>query len=516
MFYKKINKVIVIFNLLSLIMLSIVFVSSAFADGGLVIRDPDTLQWSLQKMNKQLCAINYENGFENMLLAIYVSDLKGEKAAWIFPVPAKPDKIAIDIIKNFPIFYGRNIEVNAKNAINGTFSLMRLSQVYTLPFEGFFVYSRGGLKGRMGRLKAGVEVHEHIEKMGLTTELITAEDGSQFINYLKNKELELPSDFKSALDEYIGQEYSFVASWISDIERFKEETEKKDRFGGTFNSLSVFITFLTNKIYFPLKPTSVYGSTKIPMTIYIMNHVTPEIYSGIKNSSQVKYFVDTHYSVPSEFLSFFNKKSIIKNLKYTIIHIDSPSKYLTNDLWMNERVPTKVIFSNFLTQYNQVWGLFLFILCSCLSSLFAGLIAFRGKQPSKRKFTLFGLWNFLTLIGVAIASYRLKIDTEFTQKKESFQPKLSLEKAIKIALTISGVLCILFFGFSFVASRSALTLLPELLLPFIITFLIIALFIGPFVYIFANSRFILLFTLFFLVITIIFQIILQSIFYLFA
>ncbi|MDI6759082.1 MAG: hypothetical protein QMD94_05375 [Candidatus Omnitrophota bacterium] len=117
-FYKLILIVVTAF----FIPLSI-FINFVLADGGLVTQNPETLQWSLQKMNKQLCVINYENGFENMLLSIYVNDLQGEKAVWIFPVPAKPDKIAVDITKSFPVFHGRDIKRIAKDAINIAFCI---------------------------------------------------------------------------------------------------------------------------------------------------------------------------------------------------------------------------------------------------------------------------------------------------------------------------------------------------------------------------------------------------------
>jgi len=97
----KISLVLVLF-----ILSSFVFISPVSADGGIVIYDPDMFRWELQDMDQQLCAINYENGFENMLLSVDVSDLHGEKAVWIFPVPAKPDKTVIDIIKGFPRLWG--------------------------------------------------------------------------------------------------------------------------------------------------------------------------------------------------------------------------------------------------------------------------------------------------------------------------------------------------------------------------------------------------------------------------
>jgi hypothetical protein len=56
------------------------------------------------------------------------------------------------------------------------------------------------------------KMDEHIEKMGLTTELIGTKEGNALYIYLTGKGLDLPSDSKAILDEYVGKDYSFVVS----------------------------------------------------------------------------------------------------------------------------------------------------------------------------------------------------------------------------------------------------------------------------------------------------------------
>ncbi|RLI87773.1 MAG: hypothetical protein DRO76_01810, partial [Candidatus Altiarchaeales archaeon] len=345
-------------------------------------------------------------------------DLHGEKAVWIFPVPAKPDKTVIDIIKGFPrLLWGYDVKEKTDDAVSIAFSVMRMSQVYTFPFMLFSRYTSMGIG-----IEEGITIYEHIEKMGLTTELVTAEDGSAFYNYLTNKDLDLPSGLKSILEDYIGKEYSFVVSWISDVEKFKQESAIRDRYGRLINVVGVSISFPTDEIYFPLKPTSVYGSQKIPILIYVMDHVTPKLYLEIKNYVQVNYFIDKYYYVPKELSPFFNGKKEIENLNYTKIKIDAPSRYLTEDLWIKDSAPADVVLADFIKRSVWLWGIIFFILSSCLASMFAGVIAFRKDQPSKKKFALFGLWNFLTLIGFWIASLFLrtkKLKPELEQQLKS-------------------------------------------------------------------------------------------------
>jgi hypothetical protein len=436
---------------------SFVFLQYVSADGMIHISDPD-MHWGLVNENQQLAAINYENGFQNMILSTGVNDLRGEKAVWIFPVPAKPDKTVIDVIKGFPNLWGYDVKQRTDETISNSFSLMRLSQVYTFPFYMYFsgTFSANSLGGES--LGEQVTIYEHIEKMGLTTELIGTKESNALYSYLTDKGLDLPSDSRTILDEYVGKDYSFVVSWISDVAKFKNESKTTYGYGNLAYILGVSIRFPTDKIYFPLKPTSVYGSTNVPILIYVMGHVTPELYPEIKKESQVNYFVQRQYTVPPEFSSFFNGKTTIDDLNYTKIKINAPSKYFKDDLWIQNSSPVSIALVNFIEKNTLIWGLVFFALSSCLASLFSGMVVFRKDQISKKKFALFGLWNFLSLIGFAIASRFLRT--------KRLDPKL--EQQLKSqGLTVSD-------------SR--------------------------------KNSFVFLFTILFLIITFVFQIILQSIF----
>ena len=389
-----------------------VFARSLSADGGVVVYDPDMLGWELHGMNQQFSAINYENGFENMLLYVDIDDLHGEKAVWIFPVPAKPEETEVDVIKGFPRFHGYDVKSRAYMSIDETFSMMRLSQIYWLPFEIALFGHMGGRtalqEGEEGVGK-GVTIHEHIEKMGLTTELVTAEDKNAFYNYLASKDLDLPPDLKSALEYYDGKEYSFVVSWISNPEEFEHESATGEDYE-TLEGIGVFIRFPTDKIYFPLKLTSVYGSRRIPILIYVIGYVSPELYPEIEHRTQTTYFYQGYYTVPDDLSSFFNGKTTVRDLRYTKIKIDVSSKHLRDDLWIKDSAPTQIVLADFINRYTWLWGITLFILSSCSASMFAGMIAFMSDQPSKKRFALFGLWNFLTLIGFTIAALFLKTE----------------------------------------------------------------------------------------------------------
>lgn len=148
-----------------------------------------------------------------------------------------------------------------------------------------------------------VTIHERIVKMGLTSEVITTEKPNALARYLAEKGLDLPPDSSSILNWYVGKKYSLVVSYISDLGQFrarpKEETD-----GGRFLfrrgqrdpradeklerrsvPLGLFIDFPTDTMYFPLKPTSVYGSQVIPITVFVVGFATPTVFSAISRGS---------------------------------------------------------------------------------------------------------------------------------------------------------------------------------------------------------------------------------------
>src|SRR3989339_1402383 len=89
-------------NLFVLALLVALCSSFALADGSMHIYNKDLQRWSLTPEQRQLAAINFEGGTENLILAIEPGDLKGEKAVWIFPIPADSRNVKVEILKEFP------------------------------------------------------------------------------------------------------------------------------------------------------------------------------------------------------------------------------------------------------------------------------------------------------------------------------------------------------------------------------------------------------------------------------
>jgi hypothetical protein len=405
--------------------------------------------WDLISENEQLCVISYNHGMQNMLLSIYLapSELTGENAVWLFPVPANPLDVTIDINKEFPSFTGVDIQRSAAEKLSGAFSLMRYTQGYPLLYlpPSTRRITAGGLSTGGGSATVEneeVTVHSKVEKMGLTMELISTTEGNAFHDYLSTKGLNLAEAHISLLDSYIGQAYSFVVAYVSDLEQFKAETEaiwwggvqsderfllKRDvedyvreeggdevtaarylnQLHGTdvipiVNMASLSITFPTERMYYPLKPTSLYGSKIVPATIVVLGHVSPNFYPDIENTSEVEYYISEEYHPAENLRWLFNGESEVHDLQYTKISLNPKASALTGDLWIDPSTPLSVSMADLVYEHSTALALILFALCSVLASMIASVIIYR--RNTSKKLALWGLWNFLTLVGFIVAT----------------------------------------------------------------------------------------------------------------
>jgi hypothetical protein len=439
-------KIIPIF--VSLLFFTVLLSSVVMGDGCALRHIPNIDRWEALSQEKQIAVINYKDGYEKLILVINVknSSLQGDKAVWIFPVPSDPKNVNIDILDDVPRLDGTNIKNLAGDAVNDPYSFMYFSQPYTIPLGLFLYVYVGGMIA--GSASPEYTVYEHMEKKGFTTEKVGANNSKAFQAYLNSNNLALPEGTNATIDEYIGQNYCFIVSWISDVEEFRKESllslgknyelvngyvrfkPTNSLVGELSLTLGVSINFPTEKIYYPLKLTSVYGSETIPMFIQVIDYVTLAKYPDISQDGFINtnYYIDKEYQVPTNLTTFFSKqiqqngvKDIytgrynIQNLRYTEIEIHSKAQYLTEDLFIDDSVSVGTSFLDFVASNGWIILLSIFILSSCLSSILAGIIIYGKQKPIFYKFALLGLSNFASLIGFFIASFALKIDQKFVR-----------------------------------------------------------------------------------------------------
>jgi len=380
----------------------------ALADGIVVSRD-HLGRWNLQEEESQLCLINYENGVERMLVSVALSDLRGARAAWIVPIPSAPDSTAVDIVKGFPAFAGTNIVARAERVVVRQFARMSLMQIYPALFlrdpnreAGIDV-----VYGLLGSDSEEISVHSRKEEMGLTTELVTADHPGAMVGYLTEKGIDLPDAARPVLDEYGTDSFSFVVTWISDTGAFMRESLTAREYQDMTPAIGVSVSFPTRRAYFPLRPTSVYGNTEVPIDVYIIGHAIPALYSRLTQdaATSVDYFTQTDYRVPEALRTFFSGRAYVRQLHYTHVGIRARSFNLKQDLWFEPGPPRAVTCARLLNGYQLFWVPLLFLLCSCLASTIAGAVVLRRFRLPLLLQACFGLWNFLTLVGLATLAH---------------------------------------------------------------------------------------------------------------
>lgn len=481
-----------------------------FADGCLHIYDSET--WHLSPEEMQYCFINHREGYQTMLLTIQLEgNLEGEQGVWIFPVPAAPEKSTIGRVRHFPRLRGYDVVEQARTAIDDSFDLVRLTQLYPL----LFYFNKGKSAGGDLTDREGVTVYQSIEDSGMTTELISVSDPAALNRYVADKGLHLPDKSMAVLEEYIGKDYAFVITWISDLSRFGKEN-KHSRKNGTLPG--VLIRFPSERIFFPLRPTSVYGSLKVPAMIYVLGHVTPELYTGIAESSEILYgrtreflaaeelaplldgfeLTPTRYQTPAGEETGYD----LPSTPYTRLTLYPESRNLTADLWMDHTVPKQVTRAEALERLSLPIALGTLVLCSCLASLLSGLIFFRKSGLSPGRLLLLGLANLLTLIGfTAVSAWYLRKREKANPETPTDRPQASIKK---ILLTTAAAAAV----FPVILSLSSLLLWGLGIIELLITLLLIPLFYAllfPFVYcLFRRKRilpFVAVFSILFMVLT---------------
>ncbi len=492
--------------ILAAVILGIFFLTPApIKADGMRIR-PDRDRWDFSSEINQQAFINYTDGVEKMILNIGLDYSDKGDSVWLFPVPASADKVVIDIVTALPRLNGEEINKKAENTLKNARTLLLATQIYTFPLT-IFTTSLGGsfskgndILGPVGRYLSNrdIDVYEHIEKEGLTSEIISAKNATALYNYLKSKGLNIESGAIPVLDQYIGKDFSFVVSWISSPEKIltpdfiKENlysyinyANRFPKFSEFYNNLKqkypnvgeikndydaasyikspagqeilaeivgaiqedpllikekintsnpysyqitsqnqrgVFVTFPTSEIYFPLMPTSVYGSEIVPATIRVMDFVTPKIPESIKAFTKVKYYINNNSTFSDDDLEVFygGDSSSDKINKYTKIEINAPSKFFTDDLRMTSTVPPKTYFIMFLANNSFLITIALLILGSILTSLLAGIIMFKEFRDKKGiiKLGILGLFNCFTLLIFIIRVLLLKTKDEDESAKE--------------------------------------------------------------------------------------------------
>ncbi|MCC2630816.1 MAG: hypothetical protein K0S38_625 [Candidatus Paceibacter sp.] len=339
--------------------------------------------------------INYENGTEKLIISRDFTN--GSKdTVWVIPIPSDPQQVNVDVIADIPQFTGSDVEQEAAENMITIRDGMIATQIY--PVLGLFVLSptfdtsrsAGPSKGARipqfgGGSNSDVTVFSTIEKEGMIAEVLSAKNSDALYTYLTEKGLNVEKNSISILQDYIGKDFSFVASWISPSAK-----------AGARKGL--VMTFPTDKIFYPLKPGSVYPGEGLPETITVIGHVSPKIYTDIKAATEVHYY-ETWGGIFSK--DFYTSD---RPVPYTKIVISASPKALTQDLYISPTAPLRISHATFINHNPLLYGIIVYLITVILTTYFT--VKLLSLKISKSQFIDLTVLNTLTIIGTIVGSRR--------------------------------------------------------------------------------------------------------------
>ncbi len=422
-----IKKVISI--LIVLVYISLPFLAPVTADGG-IFGKRDTIFYI--KENTQYAVIHHLAGKQNMIVSVNFDWEESNKTAWIFPIPSDPEKVDIDVADGVPIFRGNDVVKEAKEDLSEALNLFLGSYLISVAIPVPFALTYASISGMRGGLWASsgnVDIHKHLEKYGLTVEVISATKGIGIYRYMTNRGLDISEGIVSQLDQYVEKDYSFVVTWISNENLTAREP-------------GLIMEFPTQKMFYPMILTSIYGSHEIPIELMIVGHVSPIIYDEIKSYCSVSYWrgsVSTNYGYVSDKHISPALRNFTKDIKdngegkFTRLEINAPSTFFREDLWIEKEAPDKV---EYAIAIHNVFGedtrfptfLLLFLTFSLLISFILGIVIFGRKKDDIPFYLLMGLGNLVGILGLLLCTIII-----------SGYKKFSLEKAALFILSFISV-----------------------------------------------------------------------------
>lgn len=410
------------------------------SDGRSYVYDPyPSAKSAEQVMEKaQYASINFQDNYQKMILQISVNKtqlLQAESAVWIFPIPAPSEDVNLDVISGMrlPVPGGHFVRTLAQRSVLDLFLWSSSTQIYpspmvlspNLPGSGSLPYRDFRHMGGIGDNQGNVIVQRHLERFGLATEIVEANSSLSLKNYLKSHSLTLPDNDSEILAEYIDKNYSFSISWINDTQKFVEEADPDYQ----YYDLGVCLGFPVERIFFPLKLTSLYGDLAIPIILQIIDPATVAPGQGLLNNLDVwvDYAYEENHRADAAMIDFYAEQierdsinvsgeTIFLNLTYTLVIIEDYSYKFTDDIWFVPDTPMTLQYDTFFVSGWPIVAVLSVLFASMFSSLLAGMWIYRGFEPSKWKFALLGLTNLLTILGFIIVSSWLRINKKFLGK----------------------------------------------------------------------------------------------------
>ena len=343
------------------------------------------------EQNEQRAAILHRDGVETMIIAINIRPDESESALWLFPVPGTPGQVKFDFVEAFPVFLGEDPRREAAHLVASVMLLPALTQGWAIVPA---VFAHPIWRVKVGR---GVSVHEQTEKWGLQAEMITTPSVEALRTYLQEKHGDISEQQLQPFAPYLSGHVLIAVRVTSRESLLKEFPEYGTQYSSADRWPSLLVRFPTERPFYPLRPTSGYGQTVIPVRLFVVGHVKPDMPSSWAGFTKVSYQMQSG-SVKQTAKQF--TQGLPANFAYTRIELEAPAESFTADLWFDRAESKSLAYAMFVNTLGG-WTALLIVLAltAVLSYAAAGLSAWwlLGKWKG---YAELGLMNLLTVLGL--------------------------------------------------------------------------------------------------------------------
>jgi len=418
--------------------------------------------WSHVQERSQFSIINYHDGYEKMIISIQVaaSELQsGTRMFWLFPIPSSPEDIKVDLVSDVPRLEGSPYGDKVMETVAADpmwYYCVLGSQLWTAAFAPFLIYVMVLGIGGPGGIGQTVDVFESADRYGLHSEVILADNASNLQTYLGSQGMIIPGSDLVMITDYINSGFSFVSTRIDNLQDFRENATVHSQGSELYYMMGVEADFPTDQIFFPLRLTSAYGDSNIPITVQVLDFVDistrptgPSLdVDASYDESEDRYLLSDPYwygyprrsnESVNQTLAFFEEQigadwashptyeySLFRE-KFTEIHIDGRASSLNSDLWIKDSQPSSIATMDFFIANPWIIILIIFISISIIAGLIAGSLL-DGNKKHTPQYLVIGLSNVLTVL-VPTFLY-MKLRAEWNEERGGEEPgdKKALKK----------------------------------------------------------------------------------------
>lgn len=231
------------------------------ADGVVIGADGKAIDKGLYKSirfvpeKEQTAFIEWREGQERLFVSTRTEANAGP-TLWIVPVPAEGGQVQAEPVERFP--HVRSEQSLVKQACK----LVDEVRDRALMSDLFVVGESVAMSfGTVAAGDFGVQVHQHVEKLGMVVEVLTASTPEALDQYLSRQKLGMKAGDLPTLAAYLQSGQALICAWSAEP-------------GKEMQARALRIDFPTPAVFYPLRPTSAY-TNEIKTVLYVRGLFQP-------------------------------------------------------------------------------------------------------------------------------------------------------------------------------------------------------------------------------------------------